>query len=147
MLATIEKPGNRTLAVRDCGLADYREVLRLQHELREKRRQGQANNTVLLVEHPAVITLGARQSANKLLACRDELAERTIGVVQTRRAGGTTAHNPGQLVLYPILHLPDLGFGASKYVRELEAIGAELLRRLGVRSQRRKGFPGLWVGR
>ncbi len=140
-----EKTENRILQIRDCGLAEYRQVLQLQHELREKRRRGKIPNTFLIAEHPAVITLGARQSANKLLVSRDSLTQQDIDVVDIRRGGGTTAHNPGQLVFYPILHLQELGLGISEYIRELEAIGTELLEELGVRSQRRKGFPGLWV--
>jgi len=134
------------LDVRDCGLADYREVLQLQHQLRDKRGRNEIPDTVLIVEHPPVITLGARQSENKLLASQDELAGKQIDVVQIRRGGGTTAHNPGQLVFYPILNLQDLGLGINEYIRELEAIGIELLEQLGIFSQRRKGYPGLWVG-
>lgn len=136
---------NRVPLVVDCGLADYREILRQQLQLQEERRKGQAPDTVLIVEHPPVITLGARQSANKLLVSREELAEREIDVVEIRRGGGTTAHNPGQLVLYPILHLRELGLGISEYIRELETIGAELLLQLGVHAVRRKGFRGLWT--
>ncbi|MHC4461265.1 MAG: lipoyl(octanoyl) transferase LipB [Planctomycetota bacterium] len=141
-----EKIKNCSLRICDCGLADYREVLLQQHELREKRRRGEIPDTVLIVEHPAVITLGARKSANKLLASRDTLAQKQIDIVDIRRGGGTTAHNPGQLVFYPILQLQELDFGISEYIRELEAIGAELLQQLGVSSRRRKGFPGLWIG-
>jgi len=135
----------RPLCIRDCGLAEYREVLQIQHQLREKRRRGEIPDTVLIVEHPAVITLGARQSANRLLASRSELAEKRIDVVDIRRGGGATAHNPGQLVFYPILNLQQLGLGISQYIRELETIGVELLKQLGVHSTRRKGLPGLWV--
>ena len=130
----------------DCGLADYREALQLQHRLREKRRRGEISNTVLIVEHFPVITLGARQSANKLLADRKDLAQKHIDVVDIRRGGGTTAHNPGQLVFYPILNLRQLNLGISEYIRELESIGVELLEQLGVHAERQKGFPGLWVG-
>jgi lipoyl(octanoyl) transferase len=135
----------RTLCLCDCGLADYRKVLDQQHQLWEERHLGKIPNTVLIAEHPPVITLGARQSANKLLVSREELAKRGIDVVDIRRGGGITAHNPGQLVFYPILHLPQLGLGISEYIRELEAIGIELLAQLGVNAQRQKGFPGLWV--
>ena len=136
---------SRTLCIRDCGLADYREVLELQLDLWEKRRQGAITDTVLIVEHPPVITLGARQSANKLLVNPEELVKKGIDVVEVRRGGGTTAHNPGQLVFYPILNLQKLGLGVSEYIRELEGIGMELLLQLGVHSTRRRGFPGLWV--
>jgi len=145
MSVVAEKTKNRPLDIYDCGLAQYRRVLEQQHELRDKRRNGKINNTVLITEHPAVITLGARQSANKLLANRNDLAQRQIDIVEIRRGGGTTAHNPGQLVFYPILHLGDSGLGISEYIRELEAVGIELLEQLGVEGRRRKGFPGLWV--
>jgi len=139
------KCSDRSLHIIDCGLADYREVLARQHELCEQRRRDEIPNTVLIVEHPSVITLGARRSANKLLVDRDELARRVIDVVEIRRGGGTTAHNPGQLVFYPIVHLQHLGLGISDYIRKLEEIGIELLGQLGVTAERRKGFPGLWV--
>ena len=134
------------LCIRDCGLADYREVLALQRQLQERRRAGAIPDTVLIVEHPAVITLGARKSANRLLIDSEELARQGIDLVEIRRGGGATAHNPGQLVFYPILHLQELGLDVSRYVRMLEQIGIELLASLGVESGRRKGFPGLWVG-
>jgi len=137
--------GSADVEVRDCGLVRYGDILELQHELRDQRTKGRIGDTVLIVEHEPVITLGARQSANKLVAGEHELAERNIEVVAIRRGGGTTAHNPGQLVFYPIMNLQQRGMGVSEYVRELEAIGMELLERLGVRAERRKGFPGLWI--
>jgi len=146
MLTVAEKTKTRPLHIYDCGLADYKQVLKQQYQLRDKRRNGKIPDTVLIAEHPAVITLGARQSANKLLASRNDLAQRQIDIVEIRRGGGATAHNPGQLVFYPILHLGDIALGISEYIRELEALGIELLEQLGVKSKRREGFPGLWVG-
>lgn len=121
-------------------------MLAVQQQLQEQRRAGSAPDTVLIVEHPPVITLGARKSSNKLLVGEEELACRGIDVVEIRRGGGTTAHNPGQLVFYPILNLQELGLDINTYVRTLEQIGIELLIPLGVESGRRKGLPGLWVG-
>jgi lipoate-protein ligase B len=134
------------LRIIDHGLADYKKVLELQYRMRDERRRSEIPNTVLIVEHNPVITLGARQIANKLLASREELAEKHIDVVDIRRGGGTTAHNPGQLVFYPILNLQQLKLGISEYIRELESIGAELLEQLGVHAERQKGYPGLWIG-
>ncbi|MBN1805818.1 MAG: lipoyl(octanoyl) transferase LipB [Sedimentisphaerales bacterium] len=141
-----ELEATSSLNIFDCGLADYRLVLQLQHQLCEKRRQNEIPNTVLIVEHLPVITLGARQSANKLLVNIEELAQKNIDVVGIRRGGGTTAHNPGQLVFYPILNLQELDLGISEYVRELESIGIELLEKSGIPTKRKKGFPGLWAG-
>ncbi len=140
-----EQDKNCLLQIRDCGLADYRQILQTQQLLREKRLQNEIPNTVLIVEHPAVITLGARQSTNKLLVNREDLAQKHIDVLDVRRGGGTTAHNPGQLVFYPILNLQKTGLGINEYIRELEAIGTELLKQLDVHSTRRKGAPGLWI--
>jgi lipoic acid synthetase len=147
MLILAETTQTAALQIRDCGVADYREVLQFQHDLREKRLQDQIPDTVLIAEHLPVITLGARQTANKLLAERSELAQKGIDVVDIRRGGGATAHNPGQVVFYPIVNLKDLSIGINEYIRKLEVIGSELLEQLGLRCERRKGLPGLWVGR
>ncbi len=75
----------------------------------------------------------------------DKLAAKGIDVVEIRRGGGATAHNPGQIVFYPILNLQELRLDINEYIRTLEQIGIELLEQLGVKSERRKGFPGLWA--
>ncbi len=135
-----------SLTIRDCGLTDYEETLREQKQLVTQRRNGQISDTVLLVEHRPVITLGARRLINKLLVSPEVPAERGIAVVEIRRGGGATAHNPGQLVFYPILELRGVNLKVGEYIRELEAIGIELLEQLGVCGERRKGLPGIWVG-
>jgi lipoate-protein ligase B len=132
------------LKICDCGVAEYRGILQLQKQLLQKRRDGEITNTVLILEHHPVITLGARGNVNKLLADKESLAKIGIDVVETRRGGGVTAHNPGQVVFYPIFDLKELGLGVNEYVRTLETIGIELLGQLAVRSDRKKGFPGLW---
>jgi len=137
---------NTHLAVQDCGQMPYAEALALQQRLCAARQADEVDNTVLIVEHPAVITLGARKSENKLLADEATLHAQGIQTIAIGRGGGTTAHNPGQLVFYPILKLKTLNLGVNEYVRQLEDIGIDLLAFLGVESQRRKGFPGLWVG-
>jgi lipoate-protein ligase B len=138
--------GDSYVTVQDCGLTKYREALALQQRLQEERRAGRIKDTVLIVEHPPVITLGARKSANKLLVDQDELTRRGIELVEIRRGGGTTAHNLGQLVFYPILNLQQLGLSVNEYVRTLEFVGIHLLGGLRVVAGRRQGFPGLWVG-
>lgn len=134
------------LHILDCDVIDYRACLEQQRQLAQQRSDGLIPDTVLLVEHPPVITLGARQSANQLRADTDNLKSLGIDVVDIRRGGGSTAHNPGQLVVYPILDLRQHPFGITEYIRTLEAIGIDQLDELGVRAERRQGFPGLWVG-
>jgi lipoate-protein ligase B len=135
------------LQIRDCGLSEYRQILDLQLELLEELRNEKIPNTVLIVEHPDVITLGVRQSKNKLLISTEELKSKNIDAVEIRRGGGTTAHNPGQLVFYPILNLKQLSLGISEYVRTLEKIGQELLMQFNLKSDVKKGYPGLWIGK
>jgi len=145
MVVVKKKAEKCNLDIRDCGLANYREILDLQYELREKRRTGRIPDTVLIVEHSPVITLGARKYANKLTADAKTIKQKGIDIVQIRRGGGTTAHNPGQLVFYPIMSLTELNLGISEYIRKLEQIGIELLEQLGIKAERKKGFPGLWI--
>ena len=140
------KAKNGDLVIIDCGVAGYDDILTQQTKLHEQRQLGETADTVLVVEHEPVITLGARQSANRLLATPDQLAQEGIHCVQIRRGGGTTAHNPGQLVFYPILDLRDRNLGVGEYIRTLEDIGIELLSQLEVGAGRKEGFPGLWVG-
>jgi lipoic acid synthetase len=145
VLTLSEKTKNASLHIIDCGLTDYRDVLQQQLQLCQERQQNKISNTVLIIEHPPIITLGARRNANKLCKDIESLKKQGIDVVDVRRGGGTTAHNPGQLVFYPILYLRELGLDISEYIRKLEAIGIELLEQLGINAERRKGFPGLWI--
>ena len=137
---------NDLLQIRDCGIADYREILQLQQLLRTKRQQNEIPNTVLIVEHPAVITLGARDSANKMIASQQDLKKNNIDLVKIRRGGGATAHNPGQIVFYPITNLKQLDLGINEYIRIIEEIGRKLLENFGLQTQQKKKFPGLWIG-
>lgn len=134
------------LTIRDCGQMPYAEALSLQMELCTRRQNDAVDNTVLIVEHPAVITLGARKTENKLLVSEEAIADQGIELVQVGRGGGITAHNPGQLVFYPMLKLKSLKLDVNAYVRSLEQVGIDLLSWLGVESDRQKGKPGLWVG-
>lgn len=140
-MATTDK-----LTFLDLGIQPYRQVYALQQQIWQRRLAGECADTVIFVEHPPVITLGARKSENKLRVPPEELNQRGIDTVAIGRGGGVTAHNPGQLVIYPILDLKSLAIGINEYVRQLEAVGMEILLSFGVDAQRRKGFPGLWTG-
>ena len=133
------------LLIRDCHKVSYRAALTLQKRLVIQRQAGKIHNTVLILEHTPVITLGARQSENRLLTDEKALKDKGIELTSVRRGGGVTAHNPGQVVLYPIMDLKSLHLGINEYIRQLEAIGIELLANFEIEAQRRKGFPGLWV--
>jgi len=134
------------LSIYDCGVTEYRPMLDMQLDLVEKRIAGSIENSVLILEHCPTITLGANKPKNMLLQTREKLAENNIDIIEIRRGGGGTAHNPGQLVIYPIVSLKSLGLGISDYVRQLEEIGIELLKTLSIDAERVKREPGLWTG-
>ena len=132
------------LEVFDCGITDYRDALEVQLEMVQNRIENRIPNTVLLLEHHPTITLGANKPQNKLLQTEQTLAEEGIELVAVRRGGGTTAHNPGQIVIYPMIDINSLDLGISEYVRQLEQVGIELLSTLAISAGRVKGRPGLW---
>ena len=127
-------------------MAGYGQILSVQQELLAARQQDDVPNTILLVEHHPVITLGARKSENKLRTEQTALRTKGIDIVAVGRGGGTTAHNPGQLVIYPIVKLKSLNIDVTEFVRRIEQIGLELLAQLDITADRKKGLPGLWVG-
>jgi lipoate-protein ligase B len=136
----------KDIEIRDCGQMQYRQALELQEQLWARRLADQIGHTILLVEHPPVITLGARQKDNRLLAEESWLLGRGIEVVPIRRGGAATAHNPGQVVCYPIVKLKDLGLTVTDFVCRLQQAGIAMLRMFGLQAEIRKGFPGIWVG-
>lgn len=93
----------------DCGLAEYRKILDLQLKLQEQRRSNQIFDTVLIVEHPPVITLGARKAANKFVVNEEQIKSNNIDIIETRRGGGADRPQPGSAGL-----LPNLKYSAIK---------------------------------
>ncbi len=130
----------------DCSVMDYREALSLQEMLHQHVLKGDLPSLMLFVEHPAVITLGLNTHHNRLLHPEDVLISQGIDVVQIRRGGGSTAHNPGQLVIYPIVSLNSLHFRVAPFVHYLEQIGIDLLSLCAISATRVSRYPGLWVG-
>jgi lipoate-protein ligase B len=133
------------LIIRDLGIVRYADCLALQEQLCAQRLADGAGNTVLLAEHPPVITLGARISDNKLLVPPAHLRRQGIDVCQVGRGGAATAHNPGQIVIYPVIKLKTIRMGLSDYVHTLGQIGIEMLRCFGLEACWRRQMPGLWI--
>lgn len=123
---------------------DYRDAWDLQHELVEKRRAGEIADQLLLLEHPAVLTLGRQSDPVHILASEDVLAARGIEVVRVERGGEVTYHGPGQLVAYPIIRLAERGVLLRPFVRLLEQSMIDTAAGYGVDAARRDGYPGVW---
>ena len=126
------------------GRVDYREALGLQKRLVAQRADGRIGDRLLLLEHPAVLTLGRTSDPAHIRADPATLAERGIEVIRVERGGEVTYHGPGQLVAYPILGLADRGLMVRPLVRALEAALAATCAALGVAAGRRDGHPGCW---
>jgi lipoyl(octanoyl) transferase len=138
----------RDLVVRRLGLVPYNEALDLQKALVEDRRAGRIPDTLLLLEHPHVITLGVKlaDARSHIVASPEVLAERGVEVIETGRGGDVTYHGPGQLVAYPILDLKPDRQDVHRYVRDLEAVMIRLCASYGVTADRSSGLSGAWVG-
>ena len=97
------------MEIRWLGTMEYRQALQLQEDLQEKRIHGQCPDTLLLLEHPPVLTMGRRASSDNILISREALEQRGVSVVEINRGGDVTYHGPGQLVGYPIFDLREQG--------------------------------------
>jgi lipoyl(octanoyl) transferase len=137
----------RPLDVRRLGLVPYGEALRLQTELVARRRSGDIPDTLLLLEHPHVITLGSSADEADVLA--DEATRERLGIemFEAGRGGGVTYHGPGQLVAYPILDLRPLGKDLHDYLRRLEDVLIRTAASFGIGAHRRPGLTGVWTSR
>jgi lipoyl(octanoyl) transferase len=134
--------------VKHLGLVDYQAALDLQKDLVEQRKQGLIPDQLLLLEHPHVITLGARNhnASSNVLESPEALARRGVAVFETGRGGDVTYHGPGQLVGYPIVELPGDRRDVHRYVRDLEEVLIEAVSDFGIAAARVPGLTGIWVG-
>lgn len=128
------------------GTLPYRDALALQRRLLEARQAGQIPDTLLLLEHPHVFTLGRRADYGHVLADAETLESVRAEVVETDRGGEATYHGPGQLVAYPVISIRQAGLGPVTYVRLLEETVIATLRQYGVVGHRTVGRTGVWVG-
>ena len=128
------------------GQQPYQPTWDLQRRLVEARRAGQAEDTLLFVEHPPTYTLGRRGNPGNLLLTDLQLKDQGITYVHVDRGGDITYHGPGQLVGYPILHLAGWNHDVRQYVRNLEEVLIRVLAEYGIAAGRIDGYTGVWVG-
>src|SRR3954470_8734832 len=134
------------MRVRDLSLIPYRDAWKIQETVHEQVLSG-AEETLLLLEHPPVITLGRRvaDSQRNLLTPAGALRQMNIEVVESDRGGDITLHAPGQLVAYPIVRLNAHGLSVGGYVRKLEEAVIATLGEFGVRAYKDACAIGVWV--
>jgi len=135
------------------GTIDYSTGLRLQQRLIELRKEGKIGDTLLLLEHTPVITLGRNAKAANIIASREELSRRGVEVFECDRGGDVTFHGLGQLVAYPIFDLRGMAstdgkrktLGAIEYVRRLEEILIRTCADFKIPTKRVAGLTGVWT--
>jgi lipoate-protein ligase B len=134
-----------TLEVRDVGHIAYAEAVQLQDALAEQRLEDEIPDTLLLLEHPPVITLGRRATLADVFLTEAELAQRGIALERATRGGLVTYHGPGQLVGYPIVKLRARGLSVPCYVRALELAIIASLHEIGIEATLDEGHVGVWT--
>ena len=143
--AQLRRDADEPVSLARLGRVGYLDAWGLQQRLVAARQAGTGRDALLLLEHPAVYTLGKRASADNVLLSPAELDARGIEVVEVDRGGDVTYHGPGQLVGYPVLALAGVR-SVVDYVRALEEVLLTALTELGVQARRVADYTGVWVG-
>ena len=139
------EPGS-PLRVMELGTVEYRAAWALQQRIAAERQRDAIDDTVMLLEHPPVYTLGRRATMEHVLLDAEQRATAGIDVVEVDRGGDVTYHGPGQLVVYPVVRLAGQRHVVD-FVRALEEVAIVALASLEVVGERRDGLTGVWVGR
>jgi lipoyl(octanoyl) transferase len=132
--------------VEQLGVVDYAAGLELQREKVAARKAGTIPDTLLLLEHPHVYTLGRKARREHVLVSVEFLKSRGAEVFDTDRGGDVTYHGPGQLVGYPIIDLSEHRRDIASYMRSLEEVFIRVASDYGIEAGRVPGATGVWVG-
>ncbi|WP_319764919.1 lipoyl(octanoyl) transferase LipB [Maridesulfovibrio sp.] len=130
----------------DLGLITHQEAEKVQLQRLQQVMDGKAGDALFLLEHPPVVTLGRQGGLENLLVSEEALRQMGAEVVQTARGGNITCHYPGQLVVYPVMHIEKRRGGIKKFFHDMEETAIRTAARFGVEAQRSEGRPGVWVG-
>ena len=133
------------LKVEQLGRMPYREAWGIQRARHAARDADEITDTLLLVEHDPVLTLGRHAKDEHVITPPDELRRRGIEVIRVERGGEVTYHGPGQLVAYPIVRLRELPVLLRPFVRALELTMGDVAARYGIEAAPRPGYPGVWI--
>ena len=136
----------KPLAVRRLGLVPYVDALELQRRLVDDRKADRIPDTLLLLQHPHVVTIGVKQDGRShILATPERLSSLGVEVFETGRGGDVTYHGPGQLVGYPIIDLNPDRRDVHRYVRDLEDVMIRVCGDYELEAERIKGLSGTWI--
>ena len=134
-----------TIWLVNLGTVPYADALALQHRIVDARKRGELNDTLLLLEHPPVFTLGRNAKDANILASREYLRQLGIDVYRVERGGDVTYHGPGQLVGYPILDLHNFRMDVGWFVRSMEEMLIRALGDFGIQGKRIEKLVGVWI--
>lgn len=145
MKTLIDKNSSAKFNVVDLGQKDYKEVWDIQKLIHEKRVQDKLCNTLLLVEHPSVITMGKSGKNTNLLLSPRMLEKKGIAYYEIERGGDVTFHGPGQLVGYPIFNVKKGLAGIRPFVNKMEDAIIQTLAEFGISGEKREKMIGVWA--
>ena len=128
------------------GIVDYKESYELQKRLLQERIQGEGRNTLLLLQHEPVITIGRGGDKKNILVSENFLTLKGIKLYEIDRGGDVTYHGPGQLTGYPIIDLKLFKKDIYWYLRQLEEVIIKVLAEYDIPGKRVEGYTGVWVG-
>lgn len=134
------------LNIVNLGIVDYREAHQLQKRLLQEHIEGRGSDTLVLLQHNPVITIGRSGSKSNILLSESALAAAGIEVCEIERGGDVTYHGPGQLTGYPIINLQHFRKDVHWYLRQLEEVIIRVLTEYGITGERIEGYTGVWVG-
>jgi len=135
----------KPVSLLNLGLVPYAEALELQRRLVAARKRDEIPDTLILLEHPPVFTLGRNANDSNILASPDFLKQLGIEIFRVERGGDVTYHGPNQLVGYPILDLHNFRMDVGWYVRSLEELLIGALADFGIQGKRVEKLVGVWV--
>lgn len=137
---------NKPLNILSLGRCEYEKALAIQYDILKKRQEGNIEDTLILVEHPPVLTMGRLAKKANIVCSEQLLKSNGIKIFETNRGGDVTYHGPGQIVGYPILDLKKYDMRVKWFVRNIEEVFIRLLMdKYNINASRSNGQIGVWV--
>ena len=133
------------IEIQEWGMIDFNEAWVRQRILAASVLCGEEPSTLVLCQHPTVITIGRNGTIDNVVATQEELTQRNVSVIPINRGGDVTLHNPGQLVGYPIFRLTDFREDLHWFLREIEECIIATIAKFGVVGSRIEGSTGVWI--